>query len=186
MHGYLRARKYQYMAKIGLFYGTDTGNTERVAKQLKTLIESSVGADEVDVKEIYKKKAADVQAYDLLILGMPTWYDGELQGDWEEFIPEMKQVDFKGKKVAFFGLGDQYGYASYFCDALGLFAEIVEQNGGELIGFWPATGYEHDFSKAQRGDKFVGLCLDVDNQDELTEGRIQQWVPQLVGEMKLS
>jgi len=46
------------MAKIGLFYGTDTGNTERVAKQIKTLIESSVGADEVDVKEIYKKKAA--------------------------------------------------------------------------------------------------------------------------------
>ncbi len=186
LHSYLRALKISVMAKVGLFYGTDTGNTERVAKQLKTLIESSVGADEVDVKEIYKKKAADMQAYNFLVLGMPTWYDGELQGDWEEFIPEMKQIDFKGKKVAFFGLGDQYGYASYFCDALGLFAEIVEQNGGELVGLWSAVGYEHDFSKAQRGDKFVGLCLDVDNQDELTESRIQQWVPQVISEMQLN
>ncbi len=173
------------MAKVGLFYGTDTGNTERVAKQMKSLFEASLGADAVDVKEIYKKTAADMQQYDFLILGMPTWYDGELQGDWEEFIPEMKKVDFKGKKVAFYGLGDQYGYASYFCDALGLFAEIVEQNGGELIGFWPVSGYEHDFSKAQRGDKFVGLCLDVDNQDELTDTRITQWVPQVLNEMHI-
>jgi len=173
------------MAKIGLFYGTDTGNTERVAKKIKELVEAKIGAGEVELLEIYKKKKEDMAKYNLLILGMPTWYDGEIQGDWEEYISEMNQIDFSGKKVAFFGLGDQYGYASYFCDALGVFSEIVEKNKGTLIGFTGTSGYEHDFSKAQRGDKFVGLCLDVDNQDDLTQPRIDAWVEQIVGEFGL-
>ena len=92
------------MAKIGLFYGTDTGNTERVAKKVKELVEAKIGSGEVELLEIYKKKKEDMAQFDLLILGMPTWYDGELQGDWEEYISEMNQVDFTGKKVAFFGL----------------------------------------------------------------------------------
>jgi flavodoxin I len=174
------------MAKIGLFYGTDTGNTERVAKRIKEILEEKLGAGTVDLLEIYKKKKDDMAKYDLLVLGMPTWYDGELQGDWEEFIPEMQQIDFTGKKIAFFGLGDQYGYASYFCDALGVFAEIAESKGGELAGFWPTAGFEHDYSKAQRGDQFVGLCLDVDNQDDQTEERVQTWVKQIISEMGLA
>lgn len=171
--------------KIGLFYGTDTGNTETVAKELKKKIEAILGADTVDVKEIYKKKKEDFAPYEYLILGMPTWYDGELQADWEDFIPEMEQVDFSGKKVAFYGLGDQYGYAAYFCDALGLFAEIVEKRNGTLAGFTSTEGYEYDFSKAQRGDQFVGLCIDVDNQDELTNDRLDTWVTQVLSEFGL-
>lgn len=174
------------MATIGLFYGTDTGNTERSAKRIKELLEQKVPGITIDLLEIYKKKKEDMAKYDLLILGMPTWYDGELQGDWESFISEMEQIDFNGKKVAFFGLGDQYGYASYFCDALGLFAEIVEKKNGTLIGFTSVEGFEHDFSKAQRGNEFVGLCLDVDNQEDLTEPRIQQWVEQIIVQFGLA
>lgn len=174
------------MGKIGLFYGTDTGNTERIAKKIKELIDSKLGEGTVDVLEIYKKKKEDMAAYELLILGMPTWYDGELQGDWESFIPEMQQIDFAPKKVAFFGLGDQYGYSNYFVDALQLFGELVESKGGKLYGLWPVAGYEHDYSKAQRGDQFLGLALDVDNQDDLTDTRVQQWVTQVLGEFGLA
>lgn len=170
------------MVKIGLFYGTDTGNTETIAKEVKKKLEAKLGEGSVDLLEIYKKKKEDMDKYEYLILGMPTWYDGELQGDWEEFIPEMEKVDFANKKVAFFGLGDQYGYAAYFCDALGVFAEVVEKNHGQLSGLWPAKGYEHDESKAQRGDIFVGLCIDTDNQDELTNERLDQWIPQVLQE----
>lgn len=173
------------MATIGLFYGTDTGNTERAAKRIKEVFETNAIGHSIELHEIYKKKAADMAKYDLLVLGMPTWYDGELQGDWESFISEMEQIDFTNKKVAFFGLGDQYGYASYFCDALGVFGEIVEKKNGKLCGFISITGFEHDFSKAQRGDQFIGLCLDVDNQEDLTEQRIQQWVPQVIAEFGL-
>lgn len=173
--------------KFGLFYGTDTGNTETISKDIKKNLEAKFGEGSVEMKEIYKKTAADMEPYEYLILGMPTWYDGELQGDWEEFIPEMEKVDFAGKKVAFFGLGDQYGYASYFCDALGLFAEIVEKNNGKISGLWPTKGYEFDHSKALKGnDMFVGLCIDTDNQDELSNERIEQWLKQLMGEWGLN
>ncbi len=171
------------MAHIGLFYGTDTGNTERIAKQIKTLLEER--GNTVDLLEIYKKTKDDMAKYEFLVLGMPTWYDGELQGDWEEFIPEMEQIDFTGKQVAFFGLGDQYGYSSYFIDALQLFAEIVEKRSGNLIGLWPVEGYEHDYSKAQRGDKFLGLALDEDNQEELSNERIDKWVSQILAEVEI-
>lgn len=166
--------------KIGLFYGTDTGNTETVAKSMKEKIEKILGEGTVDLLEIYQKKSDDMAAYDFIIMGQPTWYDGELQGDWEEFIPELKKIDFSGKKVAFFGLGDQYGYAAYFCDSLGVFADMVEEQGAEIIGFTSTEGYEHDFSKAERDGRFVGLCLDVDNQDELTDERVDKWLPEIL------
>ena len=85
--------------KIGLFYGTDTGNTEMVAKMAIEKIEAVLGANSIDLHEIYQKKSLDMAAYDLIIMGQPTWYDGELQGDWEEFIPEMNAIDFTSKKV---------------------------------------------------------------------------------------
>lgn len=168
--------------KIGLFYGTDTGNTETVAEMIKEKIEAKLGAGSVDVHEIYQKTKDDMANYDFIIMGQPTWYDGELQGDWEEFIPEIKKIDFTGKKVAFFGLGDQYGYASYFCDSLGVFADIVEDQGGKIIGFTSTEGYEHDFSKAERDGQFVGLCLDIDNQEDLTEERVDGWLPEVLNQ----
>lgn len=168
------------MNKIGLFYGTDTGNTETVSEKVIESLQELTGQGNVDLHEIYQKKAEDVAAYEFIIFGQPTWYDGELQGDWEEFLPEIKKIDFKGKKVALFGLGDQYGYASYFCDSIGIFADMIEEQGGTIVGFTSVEGYEHDFSKAQRDDQFVGLCLDVDNEDELTEERIDKWLPEVI------
>jgi flavodoxin I len=171
--------------KIGLFYGTDTGNTETVAKLIVEKINKLLGEGSIDLIEVYQKKADDMAAYNFIIMGQPTWYDGELQGDWEEFIPELKKIDFTGKKVAFLGLGDQYGYASYFCDSIGVFAAMIEEQGGTLVGFTSTDGYEHDFSKAERNGQFCGLCIDVDNQDELTEGRVSSWIPQVLKEFGL-
>ena len=102
--------------KIGLFFGTDTGNTETVSNKIKERIDQKIGSDTVDVIEIYKKEADAFALYEYVIIGMPTWSDGELQGDWESFLPKFEEVDFKNKKVAFFGLGDQYGYSFYFCE----------------------------------------------------------------------
>ena len=172
--------------KIGLFYGTDTGNTETAANDIKDKFDELLGSDSVELLEIYQKKKADMEAFDLIVMGQPTWYDGELQGDWEEFIPELKEMDFTGKKVAFFGLGDQYGYASYFCDSIGIFADMIIAQGGQIVGYTSTEGYEHDYSKAEKDDKFCGLCLDVDNQDDMSEDRINTWVPQVIQEFEIN
>ncbi len=172
--------------KIGLFYGTDTGNTERVAKSVKSKIDKIKGDDTIELFEIYKKEAADLARYDYLIIAMPTWYDGELQGDWEEYLPKFQTIDFTNKKIAFIGLGDQYGYASYFCDGIGVFADIAVNKGAILCGKWSTAGYEHDYSKAEKNGEFVGLCLDVDNQDDMTEERLDKWIPQVLQEFGLN
>ena len=40
------------MPKVGLFYGTDTGNTERISKQIKEKLEARLGSGNVEIKEI--------------------------------------------------------------------------------------------------------------------------------------
>ena len=82
-------------------------------------------------------------------------------------------------------MGDQYGYASYFCDAIGVFADMAVDNGAKLSGQWPTKGYEHDYSKAEKDGVFVGLCLDVDNQDSLTTERLEIWIPQILSGFEL-
>jgi len=51
-----------------------------------------------------------------------------------------------------------------------------------MLGYTSQEGYEHDASKAIRGDKFCGLLCDEVNQDELHAERVQNWVAQLKSE----
>jgi flavodoxin I len=163
------------MARIGLFYGTQTGHTETVAEMLQ----QQLGEDQVDLHDISDVYADDLSAYQYLIVGCPTWNIGELQGDWDGFFPRLDEIDFSGKKVAYFGVGDQYGYPDNFLDAIGILEEKISERGGQTVGHWSVEGYEFTESKAFRDGKFVGLGLDEDNQPELTESRVQQWVEQL-------
>jgi len=106
------------------------------------------------------------------MFGIPTWYYGEAQADWDDFFPELEEIDFTNKLVAIFGCGDQEDYAEYFLDAMGTLRDIVEAKGAIVIGNWPTAGYEFEASKALVDDKhFVGLGIDEDRQPELTAER---------------
>ncbi len=170
------------MSKIGLFYGSDTGCTEAVSE----MIVEQLGEDLVDLHDVYDISKDDFDAYDKIIIGLSTWHDGQLVSAWDDFYEDWKEVDLKGKQVAIFGLGDQYGYSTYFIDGVGILGKVAEENGAELIGLWPTDGYEHDESKADLGNgKFMGLAIDEDNQDELTEERVTKWVDQIRAEFNL-
>jgi flavodoxin I len=164
------------MAKIGLFYGTQTGNTQTAAET----IQKEFGGDSiVDLYDVSGVEASDITQYDYIIVGCPTWNIGEMQSDWEGLYEELDSLDFSGKKVAYFGAGDQIGYADNFQDAMGMLEEKISSLGGTTVGYWSTDGYEHQESKAERDGKFVGLALDEDNQSDLTESRIKTWVAQL-------
>jgi flavodoxin I len=166
------------MAKIGLFFGTQTGNTESAAEE----IQKAFGGGLVDLIDVSKAESSDFEGYDFLIIGCPTWNIGELQSDWEGLFPELDDVDFSGKKVAYFGCGDQIGYSDNFVDAIGILEEKITERGGKTFGYWSTDGYEFDESKAVRNGKFVGLAIDDTNQSELTEQRLQKWVSSLRSE----
>merc|ERR1711862_961247 len=57
--------------------------------------------------------------------------------------------------------------------------DVFENCGCKMLGYTNQNGYEHEASKAIRGDKFCGLLCDMMNQEDLTEGRIQNWFVQL-------
>lgn len=178
------------MAKVGIFFGTDTGSTRKMAK----LIQKQLGDDIADKpKNINRVDVEEFTSYECLILGTPTLGQGQLPGlsvdcqeeSWEEFLPNFSAMDLTGKKVALYGLGDQVSYSNEFVDALGELYDYVANCGAEMVGFWPTEGYEFNASNAVDGDDFVGLVLDKDNQASLTEQRIAGWVEQLTSEMGL-
>lgn len=165
------------MADIGLFFGSDDGNTESVANRIR----ERLGDDRVDIYDVADVTQYEFTQYQKIILGIPTWDFGQLQSDWEEFWNDVLELDFSGKTVALFGLGDQFGYSDYFLDAMGMLHDVIVASGANIIGHWPTDGYEFDESKAEIKGKnlFVGLAIDEDQQEELTDERINRWCAQI-------
>jgi len=167
--------------KIGLFYGTNTGVTEIIAEMVSD--ELKANGCEVDLFDIANVELDELNAYDNLIIATPTWNDGELQDDWEEKMHEFVKFDFSGKKVAFVGTGDQEAYCDNYLDAIGVMAKPVRANGGTVVGRWKNEGYNEVTSVGLDQDNYwVGLALDQDNQESLTEERIKIWSKQVIKE----
>ena len=172
------------MAKVGIFFGTDTGNTRRIAKDIATALGSAIAAKPVNVRNA---TVSDMLAYDTLILGTPTYGEGLLPGlstgnateSWEEFLPSLAGQDFSGKKVAIYGLGNQKSYPAEFVDAVFYLYEQFKHCGATLIGEWATEGYTFKASKAVVDGRFVGLALDQENQKDLTSDRLDNWLKML-------
>lgn len=172
---------------IGLFYGSSTCYTEMAGEKICKVLHSLLGEDCVDFFNIANTPIIQTQFYDFLIFGIPTWDYGELQEDWEEIWDELDSLDFNGKKIAVYGLGDQVGYPEWFLDAMGYLHSKLVHRGATPCGYWPRTGYVFEASKALTpdGQYFVGLALDDETEFQLSDARIQQWCTQIVEEFGL-
>ncbi|MFB6317048.1 flavodoxin [Saccharicrinis sp. FJH54] len=157
-----------------LFYSFTAKKSSQVAKHI--IEEWGKGLEVVDVD---KARGEDLAKYDALILGVPTWFDGELPSYWDEMVPEIENADLKGKKAAIYGLGDQKGYPENYVDGIGLMADILMEQGIEIVGHTSAEGYKFERSVSYRNGEFIGLALDFENQAGLSEERIKNWVKQL-------
>jgi flavodoxin long chain len=162
---------------IAVIYGSTTGNTSDAAVKIAKIL----GEDQVELFDVKDVGLAALEFFDNIIFAIPTWDYGEVQADWQDVLDEIDDTDFSSKTVAFLGMGDQFAYAEWFQDAMGMLHDKVVAKGAKVIGHWPVDGYEFDASKALTADKqfFVGLALDEDCQPELTEGRLKQWCEQL-------
>ncbi|MBN2751247.1 MAG: flavodoxin [Rhodospirillaceae bacterium] len=167
---------------MGLFYGSDTGTTQKVAKTIKGFFDDETMSAPVDAM---KASAKDILAYDHLILGTPTVGIGELPADWEALMEKLVSTDLSGKTVAVFGLGDQFCYADSYADAMGELADFFAERGARVVGDWPTDGYEHAASLAVRNGRFIGLALDEDNQPEQTPDRLKAWLNLIAPEFGL-
>lgn len=160
-----------------IFFASSTGNSEEIASKI---------SEELGGVEIFDLAGSNVEKmndYDKLIIGGSTWGDGELNDDWEDCWGDFRTLDLSNKTIALFGLGDQESYSDEFCSALGIIYEQVKSSGAKIVGFTSTEGYYHDGSKAQIENQFVGLVIDEDNQSNLTEERIENWVNEIKTEI---
>lgn len=179
------------MGAIGIFFGTDTGRTRLIAKQIARKLEARRPGSAAAPVNIGRCTLAEFLAYDALILGTSTLGEGQLPGlsvglaqpSWEEFLPQLAGLDLAGKTVALYGLGDQQKYPGEFVDAIGLLHAALSAGGARLVGRWPTAGYAFSASLAVDGDHFLGLALDQINQPALTDERLERWLAQLAAEL---
>ena len=157
------------MKKIGLIYGSSTGNTENVVQKLTDIL----GSNNLEVKEVSQTNFEEISSYEKLILASSTWGAGDLQSDWESFETQLDNVNFDGKTVALLGLGDQKRFGDTFCEALSLLHEKTQA--AYIVGHTSTQGYDFESSNSVINNKFVGLAIDEDNQDDLTQERIEAW-----------
>ncbi len=159
------------MKKIALLYGSNGGTTQQIARKIAVAL-----GQNVDLFDVANTKVSIVEKYDNIILGTSTWGIGDLQDDWEDFLPELVKTDLNDKTIALFGVGDSESYSDSFVDAMGTIYEGIKDKGCKIIGIVETTKYVFDESKAVVNDHFVGLPLDEDNESELTEERIESWL----------
>ncbi|KAH8056566.1 flavodoxin [Aureococcus anophagefferens] len=163
-------------ANVGLYFSTMSGNTERIAGY----ISDQTGASPEGVAGV---TAADLEACDSIIVGAPTWNTGadDMRSgtDIDSWLYDvLPSADLKGKKVALFGCGDQAGYSGNFCDSVGELDDCFTARGATVVGFTSQDDYEHYESKAVRDDMFCGLLCDEQNQMDMSEQRVADWVEQ--------
>lgn len=168
------------MKKTAIIYSFNSNKTAKAAEKIVEAF-GEVTIEKVNAEEIDGKKFL---SYENLILGVPTWFDGELPNYWDEFVPELEDLDLKGRTIALYGLGDQVGYSENFGDALGIMFEILQKNGAKIVGFTSTEGYSYESSGAVINGEFAGLLLDQENQARLSGSRIKKWVEDLLKEFK--
>jgi len=163
------------MNKTAIIYSFNTKKTGKVAEKIK----EAFNDDQVEMVNAELIDEELFMSFDQIIMGVATWFDGELPNFWDEFVPALEDMDLSTKKIALYGLGDQKGYPENFLDGVGIMAEILEARGANLVGFTSVDGYEFESSRASRGEQFTGLAIDYENQGSMNKERIAAWVDQL-------
>eukprot|EP00629_Pelagomonadales_sp_RCC1024_P013084 CAMPEP_0119260540 /NCGR_PEP_ID=MMETSP1329-20130426/876_1 /TAXON_ID=114041 /ORGANISM="Genus nov. species nov., Strain RCC1024" /LENGTH=200 /DNA_ID=CAMNT_0007259965 /DNA_START=23 /DNA_END=625 /DNA_ORIENTATION=- len=172
-----RSTRVQATMKVGIYYATMSGNTQRIAEY----IAAETGAEPEQVAGV---GASELEGCEAIFCGAPTWNTGaddmrsgtDIDNWLYDVLPD---ADLTGKKVALFGCGDQAGYSGNFVDSLGELYDCFTARGAEVVGFTSQDDYEHYESKGVRDDQFVGLVCDEQNQMDMSEGRVTDWVAQL-------
>ncbi len=166
------------MCKLGIFYGSDTGYTRKISYYINKKLNIYFNTKVLDISQVSINDFID---YKILLLGTSTWYYGELQYDWDNFLEDFKKIDFSNKIVSFFGCGNQIDYSNCFCDGIYKLYKIVIKNNVNIIGYWPVNNYIFNYSKSLLNKNyFIGLVLDEINQSKLTKKRINIWLSYLI------
>jgi len=171
------------MENHGIIYWPKGGNVENVARKIYDRFDKT----KANIYDILSIETTDLVNYDCLIIGSSTvgsetWQEAEDDNKWHLFFSALDKINLNGKVIALYGLGDHILYPNNFVDGMAAVKSEFEKRGAKIIGKWPTKGYDFTDSAAVEGDFFCGLALDEDQQYELTDERIDQWLTQIKAE----
>lgn len=173
------------MKKNLLLYWSPRGNVEKAAK----IIYEQFDPSEIDMMDLEEFDIENMGKYTNFIFGIATinahtWKEASAINKWSSFFMNTKKEDFKGKKFAFFGLGDQMLYPSHFVDALEFLNTEVKKKNGTIVGRWPIDDYNFTDTQGAENGYFFGLALDQNQEEEKTPERVAKWVKQIKKEFE--
>lgn len=158
---------------VNVIRGSDGGATRGAASRIAERAQGRT----IDIEDATR---ADFESCALLILGSPTYSNGDLQADWEAHLGKLRGANLAGRRVALFGTGDQEAYPESFVDPVGILYDIVVERGATVVGATETDGCSHIASLAERDGRFVGPALDPDTRSSRTNPRIEAWIAGLI------
>ena len=174
------------MSKTAIFFSPVGGNVNRVAKMLGDLI----GDDKVDIIPVKEATEEDVNKYDKIILagstvGTDHWDNEAVPDEWPGFFAMIKDFTLEKKKLAIVGLGNSFIYPSHFADGMAFLYDNLKKLNAEIFGEVGPEGYDFTESESINDDGlFCGLPIDEDNEPELTNERLENWISILEPDFK--
>ncbi|MBK8805968.1 MAG: flavodoxin domain-containing protein [Bacteroidales bacterium] len=168
------------MVNTALLYAPKGGNTENAAKRIQT----EIGKDKVDLYNVSDLQKISFEKYKNIIIGVASisndiWQSNIKTDEVVRLTAFLERMEWKGKTVAIFGLGNAISYPMNFVDEMGNISEILISKKAKIVGKVPREGYEFSDSKALYDGKLIGLPLDYTNEDDKTNDRIKVWVNNL-------
>jgi flavodoxin I len=160
-------------------YGSTTGNCQSVAEK----IGQKLGLASTDVIDVQNLTSDAIASHDVLLLGTSTWGAGEMQDDWYDGVKLLKDTGLSGKTVAVFGCGDSQGYSDTFCGGMSELYNAAKEAGATLVGQTATDGYTFDDSESVQDGQFVGLPIDEENESDMTDERIDNWLKALAPQL---
>lgn len=160
------------MAKVGIVYGTNAGDTKAVAEYIAKNFDSEI----IDAKEL---TIDFLNNHDKLIFAASTHGHGDLQKDFKAKLDIIAEAEFGGKTLALVGVGGQVKHPTTFLDGLVEFLPHIR--GVKLVGATDIDGYAFKNSLSFINGKFIGLAIDYKN-DQNWQARADKWVESIKSE----
>jgi len=119
------------MNKIAILYGSSGGNAASIARQVQDLFDGKA-----DIFNVLEVTLEEIKDYTYYVIGTSTTGIGDLQDDWEGFLPSFTRMDFTGKKAAIFALGDSASYSTSFAESMKVVYDEIH-NKVDVVGQVP-------------------------------------------------
>ena len=115
--------------KTLVLFGSTRRSTSQVVNRLPDYLDF-----EFDVKNVKElKETSLLKDYELLLFFAPTYGDGELQQDMEDFLRRLND-DLSGKSFAICELGNYYGYDDFAHGAMPIIrSHLLLHQASELV-----------------------------------------------------